>query len=214
MPFPANAIPGIDVSHYQAHVDWTTVAGSGEQFGFAKASEGVGVGDQYFLDNWSGMKAAGLLRGAYHFYHPNADPQAQATNFLRRLAAANGGSPLLAPGDLPVALDLEVTDGASAATLIAGATAWLTAVEAATGKRPLLYTYPSFWKSTLGNPQVLSDYPLWIAHLNVASPIIPGSWSKWHFWQLDKQLKPGVPVPATDVNAFNGTLADLQSLAS
>ena len=101
MSFPSGAVPGIDVSHYQAVVDWTAVAAGGERFAFAKASEGALVPDQYFLDNWRGMKAAGILRGAYHFFHPNADPQAQASNFLNRLAAANGGSPLLAPGDLP-----------------------------------------------------------------------------------------------------------------
>ncbi len=213
MPFPAGAIPGVDVSHYQAVVDWTAVAAGGERFGFAKASEGASVPDQYFLDNWNGMKAAGILRGAYHFFHPSADPQAQANNFLNRLAAANGGSPLLAPGDLPAALDIEVTDGASAATLLAGAGAWLAAVEAATGKHPIVYTYPSFWKSTLGNPGALSNYPLWIAHLNVAAPIVPGGWQSWVFWQFDKQPVAGVPAPVTDLDAFNGTYDSLQNLA-
>jgi len=214
MPFPTGAVPGIDVSHYQSHVDWTAVAGGGERFGFAKASEGAAVPDPYFLDNWNGMKAAGLLRGAYHFFHPNADPQAQANNFLKRLALANGGSPLLAQGDLPAALDIEVTDGALAATLLAGAATWLAAVEAATGKHPIVYTYPSFWRSTLGNPQALSNYPLWIAHLNVAAPLVPGGWPRWVFWQFDKQPVIGVPSPITDLDAFNGTANDLQSLAS
>jgi lysozyme len=212
MPYPAGAIPGIDVSHFQAHVDWSAVAGTGVRFAFAKASEGIAVPDQYFLDNWNGTKAAGLLRGAYHFFHPNADPQAQATNFLKRLAAANGGTPLLAVGDLPAALDIEVTDGASTAALLAGANAWLAAVQAATGKRPIVYTYPSFWKTTLGNPQILADYPLWIAHMSVPSPSVPGSWQKWAFWQFDKQLHPGVPSPVTDLNAFNGTVEELQNL--
>jgi lysozyme len=213
MPFPAGAVPGIDVSHYQAHVDWAAVAGGGEQFGFAKASEGALVPDQYFLDNWTGMKAAGILRGAYHFYHPTADPQAQANNFLKRLAAANGGSPLLVPGELPAALDLEVTDGVTPAALLAGASSWLTAVQSATGKRPIVYTYPSFWKSTLGNPEILSDYPLWIAHLNVASPTLPGGWRNWVLWQFDKQPVPGVPAPVTDLDAFNGAYVDLLNLA-
>ena len=118
----------------------------------------------------------------------------------------------LPPAICPPALDIEVTDGALAAALLAGAASWLATVEAATRKRPIVYTYPSFWLGTLGNPQTLSDYPLWIAHLNVASPKVPGGWQKWMFWQLDKQLKPGVPSPVTDVNAFNGTEDDLQKL--
>jgi len=212
MGFPAGAVPGIDVSHYQSHVDWDTVAGGGERFAFAKASEGLTASDAYFADNWAGSKRAGLLRGAYHFYHPNSDATQQANHFLQALARANGGSPHLAPGDLPAALDLEVTDGASAAELLAGAASWLTTVKAATGKQPIVYTFVSFWRSTLGNPKALADYPLWIAQLNVSAPVTIGGWKSWHFWQYAIQPVHGVPG-STDMDAFNGTYADLQAMA-
>jgi len=212
MGFPAGAVPGIDVSHYQAVVDWATVASGGELFAFAKASEGASVPDQYFADNWAGIKAAGLLRGAYHFFHPSVDPTQQANNFLNRLAAANGGSPTLAPGDLPATLDIEVTDGTSAANILAGAAAWLTAVQTATGKTPIVYTYVSFWRDTLGNPPDLSSYPLWIAQLKVSTPTSIGGWANWTLWQYDIQPVNGVPG-STDLDAFNGTIADLQALA-
>jgi GH25 family lysozyme M1 (1,4-beta-N-acetylmuramidase) len=64
MAFPSGAVPGIDVSLYQSVVDWARVSAVGERFGFAKASEGIsgtGSSDPYFVDNWSGMKAAGIL---------------------------------------------------------------------------------------------------------------------------------------------------------
>ena len=51
MAFPAGAVPGIEVSHYQAVVNWTAVFGGGERFAFAKASEGATVPDPYFADN-------------------------------------------------------------------------------------------------------------------------------------------------------------------
>ena len=213
MAFPAGAVPGIDVSHWQGSVDWEVVSKQGEMFGYAKASEGAATGDQYFIDNWSAMKTAGLLRGAYHFFHPNADAAAQADNFLNRLSKANGGSPLLAPGDLPPTLDIEVTDGASAAALLAGASTWLNAVQTATGRQPIVYTYVTFWKQALGNPADLSDYPLWIAHYNVPSPTIPGGWAGWSLWQFAQQPVPGVPGAVTDVDAFNGSYAALQALA-
>jgi lysozyme len=130
------------------------------------------------------------------------------------LANANGGVATLAVGDLPVALDIEVTDGADTADLLAGAASWLATIEAATGKHPIVYTYVSFWQSTLGNPPDLSNYPLWIAHLNVAAPAVPGGWANWIFWQFDKQPLPGVPSLVTDLDAFNGVYADLQSLAA
>jgi lysozyme len=213
MPFPVGAQPGIDVSHYQTAVDWNAVSSGGDVFAFAKASEGGTVKDMYFADNWAGMKAAGLLRGAYHFFHPSSDAQAQADFFLQRLAEANGGSPLLAQGDLPAALDLELTDGVAPADIIAGASLLLAAVQAATGRVPLLYSFVNFWQTTMGNPPDLSAYPLWIAHLNVSAPTVPGGWPNWLFWQFDKQSVTGVPGAAVDLDAFNGTPHDMQSLA-
>jgi len=213
MPFPTGAQPGIDVSHYQAVVDWSAVNAGGYVFAFAKASEGSTVSDLYFADSWSGMKTAGLLRGAYHFFHPATDAQAQANWFLQCLTNANGGSPVLAQGDMPPALDIEVTDGVAPADVIAGANTWLTAVQAATGRQPLVYTYVSFWRDTLGNPPDLSAYPLWIAHLNVSAPTVPGGWPNWLFWQFDKQPVSGISGGVVDLDAFNGTLHDLQSLA-
>jgi lysozyme len=213
MAFPSGAVPGIDVSHYQEVVDWPTVAAGGEAFSFAKASEGGSVADLYFADNWSAIRGAGMLRGAYHFFHPATDSQAQANYFLDRLANANGNSRLLGPGDLPAALDLEVSDGASAEDIISGAAAWLIAIEQATGRTPIIYTYVDFWKNTLGNPQDLSGYPLWISHLNVTSPTIPGGWTNWIFWQFAKQPITGVSTGLVDVDAFNGTPDDLRTLA-
>jgi lysozyme len=159
------------------------------------------------------MRRAGLLRGAYHFFHPATDASAQADYFLERLANANGDSTQLAPGDLPAALDLEVSDGVSTGDIISGAGAWLVAVEQATGRRPIVYTYVDFWRTTLGNPPDLSGYPLWISHLNVTSPTIPGGWTNWIFWQFAKQPVNGISNGIVDVDAFNGTINDLHMLA-
>jgi lysozyme len=214
MPLPSGAVPGIDVSHYQGAVDWETVAGSGQHFGYAKASEGVlgtAAFDLYFADNWAGMLSAGIVRGAYHYFHPHDDPIQQAKHFLDRLAAANGGSAQLGNVDLPPALDIEVTDGVTSANLLAAAQSWLTAVEAATGKRPLVYTYVYFWRTILGNPSDLSNYPLWIAEPSVASPRSVGGWSDWYIWQHASQSLAGVPLKAANLDAFNGSSADLQA---
>ncbi len=213
MAFPSGAVPGLDVSHYQEIIDWSALASSGEAFAFAKASEGGSIADVYFADNWSALKNAGIVRGAYHFFHPATDASQQADFFLSRLANANGGSTQLAPGDLPVALDLEVSDGVAPASILQGVTAWLLKIEQATGRRPILYTYVDFWQSTLGNPNDLSGYPLWISHLNVTAPTIPGGWSNWIFWQFAKQMLGGISTGVVDVDAFNGTMSDLRQLA-
>jgi lysozyme len=213
MAFPAGAQPGIDVSHYQAVVDWSAVNSAGDVFAYPEASEGGTISAIYFADNRSGITAAGMLRGAYHLFHPSTDPNAQANFFLQQLANANGGSPLLAAGDLPAALDLEVTDAVARAAIVAGAGTWLATVQGATGRQPVVYTYPRFWNDSLGNPRDLAAYPLWIAHLNVAAPTVPGGWANWVFWQFDKQIVSGAPGGAVDLDAFNGTLRDLQTMA-
>ena len=211
MAFPQGAIPGIDVSHLQGVVDWTSVVAGGDVFAFAKATEGITFNDPYFHDNWQGMKQAGLLRGAYHYYRANDDPAAQANTFLTALGNANG-SATLAPGDLPAALDLEVTLGVDPATILQGVATWLTTVEAATGQTPFIYTYPSFWQG-LGNPLTLSQYPLWIARYGVSSPGSLGGWSDWTIWQFDpNHTISGVAGPV-DADGYQGTLASLQALA-
>lgn len=212
MSFPANGIPGIDISHYQGVVDWTALkATSGEQFVYAKATEGTAIADPYFHDNWAGIKSAGLLRGAYHFFHPDQDAFAQAAFFIEKLTLANG-SILHGPGDLPAALDLETTAGCTPETILSGALKWLDIVGLATGRKPLLYTYTSFWRNTLGNPTALSDHPLWIAQYSAAAPAQIGGWPNYTIWQFGQAQVPGITAK-TDVNSFNGTSDQLRHLA-
>src|ERR1022692_3007397 len=64
------------------------------QFGAYRAVELIGRG-------WRGAGEAGLLRGAYHFFHPTVPAAAQAESFIRSVVR-------LEPGDLPPVLDLEV----------------------------------------------------------------------------------------------------------
>src|SRR5437868_13951686 len=80
-PGPSYALQGIDVSHYQGTVTWADVRASGRRFAFCKATEGLTYTDPTFTTNWAGMRAAGLLRGAYHFGHPGDDAVSQADRF-------------------------------------------------------------------------------------------------------------------------------------
>jgi lysozyme len=145
------------------------------------------------------MKAAGLLRGAYHFYEPADDPVAQAEHFLSTVS--------LASGDLPPVLDVE-TLGASAAELWSGVATWLQTVQTATGRQPLLYIAPGFWNES--SPDLaLASYPLWLADY-AAQPTLPNGWTTWHFWQHSETGSvPGVSN-AVDLDLFNGTLFQLQ----
>lgn len=194
-------LAGIDVSHWQGTVDWTRVAGSGVAFAFIKATEGGDYTDPAFAANWAGAARAGVARGAYHFYRPQTDAAAQAQHFLRTVQPR--------AGDLPPVLDVEVTDGRSAAQIAAGVRTWLETVERATGRRPIVYTRASFWSGQMGGG--FGAYPLWVAHYGAAEPNIPGDWDRWTFWQHSDGGRVAGISGDVDLNWFAGDGSDLQA---
>jgi lysozyme len=197
-----NYLKGIDVSHYQGGVNWGQVKSAGCAFAYAKATEGTSVTDAQFAANWSGMKGAGLLRGAYHFYRAQQDSTQQAEHFLSVVT--------LSPGDLPPFLDIEVNDGVTGSALIDGVQNWLETVSDEMGVTPLIYTLTSFWNANLNDQ--FGQYPLWLARYSSAPGALPEGWSDWTFWQYSQSLNiAGVNGPA-DHDYFNGSLSDLQAL--
>lgn len=165
---------GVDVSVYQGTVDWGQVAGSGKSFAIVKASEGVGGVDANFAANWSGMAAHGLVRGAYHFFRPKDDGEAQARHFLAQVRPG--------PDDLPPVVDVELSDGVSALTLLQRLETMLAALEQATNRLPMIYTMASFWDG-LSAPGSFAHYPLWVANFGANAPAIPKPWSTYAIWQ-------------------------------
>jgi len=199
---------GIDVYDGDGRVDWAAVKNSGKTFAFVRATEGVSIKDTAFARHWSVMKMNGIIRGAYHFFHPKtSDPVQQAKEFIKTVGKFE-------PGDLPPVLDVESDDNgrADATTIIKGMKLWLAEVEKAileqTGKKikPIIYTAPYFWKDTVGNPPDFVDYPLWIAHYGVETPQVPATWGgkNWliHQYAGDVSNIPGVSGDG-DLNRFN-----------
>jgi GH25 family lysozyme M1 (1,4-beta-N-acetylmuramidase) len=200
---------GVDVSGWQGtSINWSSVRAAGKVFAFAKASEGTGFTDASFAHNWPGMRNAGLLRGAYHFFRPGSDPTTQADHFVD-VINANGG---MVAGDLPPVADVEVSDSQAASTVIARLRVFLDRVQARTGRLPLIYTANFFWGEYLGNPN-FSNYPLWVANYGPSCPYLPNAWSNWRFWQYsDNATVSGIPG-GVDADMFNGTLDDLRAFA-
>lgn len=215
-------ISGIDVSKWQPTVDWAKVAGAGQAFAFAKASQSTWT-DALFTKHWAGIKAAGLLRGAYHFYAPDTPPLKQLETYLKAL-----GDDL---GDFPPVLDIEAkTD--NPAQLAKDALVWLTEIEQRTGRKPIIYTAAWYWNSGMfiggKYPEWAATYPLWVAAYPVAAgaptleeiakgkykPLLPKSWTKAALWQysekgrVDGVVTDGKPAN-TDLNVFDGTAEEL-----
>lgn len=206
---------GIDVSHYQGVIDWPAVAAAGISFAFIKATQNRM--DTRFLENVKGAKAAGLLIGAYHYVDDSvttADKARDAAQIFYNAIKAAGGPEVF---DLPFVMDYESNKGGLAPTgCTAVAKAFLAEVERLTGRKPMVYTYPSFISRFSG----LTDYPLWIARYSNQAPADASGWKRWEFWQYSDGtfggLLPGGgrKVPgisgSVDLNEFDGTVDELR----
>lgn len=209
-------VPGLDVSYWQAEVDWQAVRATGARFVFIKATEGVGYTDSTFAEKWAGAKASGLLRGAYFFFHPNQDPLQQAERFIRTVRQREDD------GELPCSIDLEVTDGVSNRKIIAGVKAWLDEVELHLGRKPMIYSGVSFLETNLTDqgqpPSWAKDYALWLGwfprkFVPGMSPLMPRGWNAWTFWQYSGKGRIKGIEAAVDLDVFNGSVEQLTEFA-
>lgn len=216
---------GIDVSRYQSsstttscsgsiQVDWNRVRAAGRTFAFVKATGSRPIGtitkDPCFDRNWAGAGAAGLFRGAYHYAVPSRRSGSAAAD-ARFFVSVTGQ--LQDPGDLPPVLDLEATGGLRPVEVQDWARTWLTTVAALTGRQPVLYTGPSFWRGSVAGGAAFAGYPLWIAHYTRSAPTVPAPWGTWTFWQSSASGRvAGVSGPV-DVDTFNGTAEQLSAIA-
>ncbi|HXU02879.1 MAG TPA: GH25 family lysozyme [Polyangia bacterium] len=148
------SVLGIDVSHHNGSIDWPSVARSQVRFAFSKATEGSSFVDPRFGSNWSGIRDAGILRGAYHFGRPASDPEAQAAHFASVIGP-------LSWGELPPALDLEVMEGQSTQNVVDWTLAFVARAEALIGCPvvPAPWKRWSFWQFTDGRSGSVVDVP-------------------------------------------------------
>lgn len=85
-----NDLYGVDISHYQGTVDMRALADQGISFAYIKATEGAAHTDECFQANWENAKAAGLYRGAYHFFSFQSLGEEQARHFIETVGDLTG----------------------------------------------------------------------------------------------------------------------------
>lgn len=199
-------IEGIDVSRWQAQVDYPRVARAGIKYVFCKATQGLNHVDPLFARNWAGIKAEGLIRGAYHFASPMRPAIEQADFFARTVGALNAG-------DLPLVLDIEAADNLPPIRIARWASDFVLRLQQTTGRDPIIYTTASFWRDHCGLV-TLGHLPLWIAHYtNAPEPTLPRSWDNYTFWQYSQDGHVDGIKGAVDRNHFAGSIDDLNRLA-
>ena len=155
------------------------------KFVFIKATEGAGMKDPMFKQNWNAAGERDIQRGAYHFFRSSKDGELQARNYINTVGE-------LRHSDLPPVLDIETIHlGCSRKLLNQRALQWLKTVSEAYGRKAIVYSSESFIRDML-DKEITDNYPIWIAHYGVSSP----DTDNWDFWQFtDRACVFGVPEP-------------------
>lgn len=199
-------VEGIDVSKWQSNIDWDPLADYGIRYAFIRVNHGLDDIDEKFTYNWAEARRVGILRGAYQYFLPDEDAIEQAQLLLDLMGP-------LEPDDLPPVLDVEEDAGQSPEVIRQKIHLWVDHVEAAIGRKPIIYTAKYFWQDRVGAPDDFLDHPLWVANYQVDCPLMADPWSRWTFWQYSSTGSlPGVST-AIDRDHFNGTYEQLVDFA-
>ena len=197
-------VHGIDISTWQGRIDWPTARDNGVNFAFIKATEGSDRVDPAFAANWSAAAAAGVPRGAYHFFYNCGAADQQARWFIDHVPRAATA--------LPPALDMEWTPRSPTCPgkrpgdqVRADARRFLTMVQDQYGKRPILYTTVDFFEEN--QMWRLGGVDFWLRS-TAAHPSASYPGQEWTFWQYSGTgAVPGIKGQV-DLNAFSGNRSD------
>ncbi len=209
MAYPA----GVDVSHYQGSINWSSVKGAGIQFAWIKATESTNYKDPQFNANYLNAYNAKVIRGAYHFAQPGSSSGAAQADYF----ASNGGAWSRDNLTLPGMLDLEGTcSGLSQGSMQSWILSFYNEYKARTGRDMVIYTSPSWWSSCTGGWSGMSSRsPLWVAHWTTASsPTVPSGFPFWTIWQYTDAGSVSGISGAVDRDRFNGDSSRLLALAN
>lgn len=181
-------VRGIDVSHHQGSINWSEVSGAGIRFAYIKATEGRDFHDPRFQVNWGAAAAAGLARGAYHFFTFCSPGREQAEHFLRVARPT--------PGALVPVADVEFVGNCkswrSLDAIRAELRVFLQLLEQAWGVAPILYITPEAYEQVLAGQ--FGSYSIWVR--SVLLQPAPDAYGAWLIWQFSETGRvPGISGP-------------------
>lgn len=193
------AVHGVDVSRWQGNINWGKLRAQGANFAYIKATDGGDHLDPMFMRNWRNADAAGLKRGAYHFFYWCRTAGEQADWFMRNVPRVQGA--------LPPVIDVEWNGDSSCKRrpsrekVLEKMQVFMDKLERYYGQRPIIYTSPDFYRDNLRG--AFLDYPFWLRAVAAhPSKVYPGR--RWLFWQYSGSgLSHGVSG-RVDLNVFHG----------
>ena len=212
---PTATFYGIDVSSHQGNIKWNDVAINYDfvsreitnknatnsrkiDFAIAKATEGKTFTDSYLSDNRDGIRQAGIVFGAYHYFSLNSSPEEQALHFIRKCGLRNG--------DMVPILDFEETGKLDDDELRRRVLTWLRIVGEHFNCKPIIYTNSKLRTKLLATSE-FDNYDFWIAQWYVTRPKC--DFTLWQF--TDNGRSSGIKG-RVDMNAYFADRADFQKL--
>ncbi len=161
--FLSSGKQGIDVSHYQGHIDWHKVAMTGEvHYVYIKATEGGTLVDDRYRTNLAGARRAGLHVGVYHFFSPTVPVSQQLANFFSNVNKKEI--------DLIPIIDVEHRGRLSAKEFNLRLKSFLNQVERHYRVQPIIYTGQNFYNKYLSG--AFSKYRYMIAKYDTEIPYL------------------------------------------
>jgi lysozyme len=194
----AGKLWGLDLSHYQEIVDWDMLVEQGPDFIFLKATEGVTLQDEKYLEHYNQLRKLKIPVGSYHFFTYKTTGKDQAKNFLATAKYKQG--------DLPLVLDAEYAKTMPPpATVVKELMAFMKAVNTKYGTSPIIYCNFKYYLTYLkGN--IPAKCKLWIVDYRGKPDCV------WTFWQTTDRFNVGGVKGKVDFNLYNGTFEDFKRL--
>lgn len=186
----------LDLSYWQGPWNFETAKRRGVRGAILKASGRAP--DPMYAGNLEGLRANELEPGAYHYFYPAYELQAQVDMFselvdnrfpLGLWLDLEYNAPRVINGKL-LPIDGKENNPAIIPDYKMRVLRWLEGVETITGVQPGIYTSPGHALKFLRSCYELVKYPLWIANPQDSTgmrsvPNVPDPWPAWSWsmWQ-------------------------------
>ena len=204
MIFAPNGVKGVDISEYQGATDLEALSDAGIEFVYAKATEGASHTDAQFAATCQQASGSSVALGAYHFFSFDSTGAAQAENFITSTKSAWDDSSIRS---MRPAVDVEwyadkKQNPPDAEDVRRELRAFVDAVEAACGHKPLIYAGNDIYDRYLRG--YFDDCDLWISCRKWPAWVEwpQGGWTIWQYSDVGKVAGTGNEAGYVDLDVL------------
>lgn len=200
----SSKIYGIDISHHQGKIDWSSVKEWNNheiKFVYIKATEGATYQDSRYDYNIRQAQKHGFLVGSYHYFRTTSSVEEQFNNF--KSATYNQTQ------DLIPLIDIEERKNWDDLEFDKNLKHFLELVEEEFNQKPMIYTVNTFYNKYLHGKY--TNYHFLIGRYGSKEPWMKDG-SNWTIWQFSESGKIDGIDKSVDIDVVNSkySLEDFQ----